>query len=116
MRRVAVTLGAMMVLACGGATPSAPVAVEIASAAPVPSDSPLTDASATADASPRPRRELPSSGLRATTAPDPARAEALFTEGRQLIAAGKTAEGCAKMEESLSADRAIGTMLNAAVC
>ncbi len=47
---------------------------------------------------------------------DPARAQALFTEGRALFAQGKLVEACAKFEESNKADPAFGTQLNLAAC
>jgi hypothetical protein len=45
-----------------------------------------------------------------------ARADALFREGRELIAAGKTAEACAKFEQSQAAEPSPGTLLNLAAC
>lgn len=47
---------------------------------------------------------------------DKAAAEALFQEGRALLAEGKTAEACAKLEASLAAEKASGTALNLARC
>src|SRR6188508_1232334 len=45
-----------------------------------------------------------------------AAAEALFIEGRRLVAEGKTAEGCAKFAESQALDPGVGTLLNLARC
>jgi hypothetical protein len=43
-------------------------------------------------------------------------AEVLFNEGRQLMAAKKYAEACAKLAESLRLDPALGTRMNLASC
>jgi hypothetical protein len=43
-------------------------------------------------------------------------AEALFVEGRDLLAAGKTEEACAKFEASVNIERKLGTLLNLASC
>lgn len=43
-------------------------------------------------------------------------AEALFQEGRELLEQGKTAEACEKLAASLKLERALGTLLNLAVC
>jgi hypothetical protein len=43
-------------------------------------------------------------------------AEALFREGRELMEQGKTSEACAKFGESYRLDRALGTLLNLALC
>jgi hypothetical protein len=56
---------------------------------------------------------------RAAAQPDAAQkalATKLFDEGRALGAAGRTAEACAKLEESERLDPAPGTLLNLAVC
>lgn len=49
-------------------------------------------------------------------ADDRARAETLFQEGRALIEQGKTADACAKFDESNKLDPAAGTQLNLASC
>ena len=49
-------------------------------------------------------------------ADDPAAAEALFQEGRRLVADGNYAEACPKFEESLHHDRAVGTLWHLARC
>lgn len=43
-------------------------------------------------------------------------AEALFREGRELIDQGKVAEACGKFGESYRLDRALGTLINLALC
>jgi hypothetical protein len=43
-------------------------------------------------------------------------AEALFREGRELMDAGNVPEACAKFAESYRLDRALGTLLNLALC
>lgn len=47
---------------------------------------------------------------------DKTTAEALFSEGRKLMAAGKFADACPKLEASLKLDSGVGTMLNLAEC
>jgi len=47
---------------------------------------------------------------------DKTTAEALFAEGRKLMAAGKYADACPKLEASLKLDSGVGTMLNLAEC
>jgi hypothetical protein len=47
---------------------------------------------------------------------DKALAEALFQQGKQLFDAGKTAEACARFEESQRLEEKLGTLLNLAVC
>jgi hypothetical protein len=47
---------------------------------------------------------------------DPALAEALFQEAKQLATAGKFAEACPKFEASYRADKTLGTLLNLADC
>jgi hypothetical protein len=47
---------------------------------------------------------------------DMAAAEALFREGRELLAAGKVAEACDKFDESERLDSSPGTLLNLARC
>jgi hypothetical protein len=53
---------------------------------------------------------------RAASPSDQARAEALFTEGRRLLAASHLAEACPKFAESQRLDPAIGTQLNLGDC
>jgi hypothetical protein len=56
-------------------------------------------------------------GARAqTSAADKAAAEALFEQGLDAMRAGRTAEGCAKLEQSQSIERGIGTSLYLAEC
>ncbi len=43
-------------------------------------------------------------------------AEALYRDGQQLLAAGKTREACLKFADSQKADPAIGTLVNLALC
>jgi hypothetical protein len=43
-------------------------------------------------------------------------AEVLFREGQQLLAAGRTSEACVKFRASQTAEPALGTLLNLAVC
>src|SRR3954468_3549725 len=47
---------------------------------------------------------------------DPATAEALFRQGRQLMSEGKTAEACEKFGASERMDPSSGTLLNLADC
>ncbi len=50
-------------------------------------------------------------------AQEPTEADRLFQEGRDLLAAGKPDEACAKFELSIKKDpRAVGTLLNLALC
>src|SRR5512139_1741852 len=49
-------------------------------------------------------------------ASDKAAAEALFDEGRKLMAEGKYAAACAKLEASQKLDAGVGTQLNLADC
>jgi hypothetical protein len=50
------------------------------------------------------------------TANDKVNAEALFSDGRRLMAAGNFREACPKFEASLKLDPAVGAMLNLADC
>ncbi len=52
----------------------------------------------------------------AESAADQAKAEALFAEGRRLLAASRFAEACPKFVESQRLDPAIGTQLNLGDC
>ncbi len=52
----------------------------------------------------------------AEDAGDPPRAEALFAEGRRLLAASRFADACPKFAESQRLDPAIGTLLNLGDC
>lgn len=52
----------------------------------------------------------------AQTGADRALAEALYDEGRRLMAEGQIAPACAKLEESQRLDPATGTLLNLAAC
>jgi hypothetical protein len=52
----------------------------------------------------------------AQTAPDSARAEALFQQARQATAEGRLAEACSLFEASQRLDPGGGTLLNMAVC
>ena len=54
-------------------------------------------------------------GARAQTS-DKATAEALFAEGRRLIAEGSVAKACQKFEASQKLDPGVGTLLNLAHC
>jgi len=47
---------------------------------------------------------------------EPRTAEALFREGRQLMAAGNTAEACARFAQSYALEATSGTLLNLARC
>jgi hypothetical protein len=61
-----------------------------------------------------------SAGLCATTAhaqqDNAATVEALFSDGKQLMAAGKTAEACPKFLASYTLEARLGTLLNLAAC
>jgi serine/threonine-protein kinase len=52
----------------------------------------------------------------AARAADPAAAQALFDEGKQLMADGRYAEACPKLEESLRLDQGLGTEFRLADC
>ena len=57
---------------------------------------------------------LPASGASAQS--NTALAESLFRDGRALLEAGQNEAACAKFEESLRLDAALGTLLNLAEC
>ncbi|MFO0759346.1 MAG: hypothetical protein U0359_22830 [Byssovorax sp.] len=111
--------GALLLLAgwaaaCGSGMAAAPV-VEIAAAegsgAPVagPEEGHTKrDAKAPKARPARPAVEAPVG--------DVAAAEAAFEAGRELMRQGKVPEACAKFDESLRLDRALGTLLNLAMC
>ena len=46
----------------------------------------------------------------------PPAAQALFREGRQLMASGNTAEACDRFAQSYALEAASGTLLNLALC
>jgi hypothetical protein len=52
----------------------------------------------------------------AAAEPASARADQLFRHGRELLAAGKTAEACAAFEQSQQLEAAVTTLLNLAAC
>ena len=66
-------------------------------------------ASATVAAADDPARAKPSKA-------DSAAAEALFEEGRKLLAAGQVKQACPKFAESYRLDPALGSLLNLATC
>lgn len=92
---------------CGGSTASGPAPVHV-----VPSGASQSEEIDPADtAAPSPEPAV------AERTPDAAaRAEAAFEEGRSLFSDGRYEEAAAKFEESLSHDRAVGTLLNLARC
>ncbi|HKO94822.1 MAG TPA: hypothetical protein VJU61_26890 [Polyangiaceae bacterium] len=59
---------------------------------------------------------LTATALPAAAQSDSAAARALFSEGRELMAAEKYAEACPKFEESLRLDQGMGTQFNLAHC
>ena len=52
----------------------------------------------------------------AQTGESKAMAEALFREGKKLLAQGKVEDACAKFESSYHLDEVLGTLLNLAAC
>jgi hypothetical protein len=59
---------------------------------------------------------LAPSGVARAEERDPAAAQALFDEGKKLIAAGKYSEACAKLAESQRLDPGMGTQFHLADC
>ena len=59
---------------------------------------------------------VPLARAQPASAPNAAAADKLFQEGQSLFGQGKTAEACAKFEESNRLDPAPGTLNNLAVC
>jgi hypothetical protein len=53
---------------------------------------------------------------RVARADDPAAAEALFREGKQLMKEGRLDAACRKLEESQALDPGVGTLFNLALC
>lgn len=54
--------------------------------------------------------------VRDVRANDAAAAQVLFNQGKKLMAEGKYAEACAKLEESQKQDPGLGTQMNLAIC
>jgi hypothetical protein len=64
----------------------------------------------------QPAQSAPAQPAQPTTSTDRVVAEALFREGRELMEANKVSEACAKFAESYRIDRALGTLINLALC
>jgi hypothetical protein len=115
---VVLTLAALV--ACGARQPE-PSTVDVAPASSLPEYPEVAKKEAKVpEAAPLPPATSPPP---ATLAPAPAvppqvaaAAQALFDEGKKLMAQGVVPAACAKFEESLRLDRAMGTLLNLAAC